>query len=68
MNVRNRKIFGMALLIVCLAIYTLAGVYVAVTYIPDHGLIQFIYYTIAGIAWAFPARSLLTWIHAPLAE
>ncbi len=67
MGIRNRKIFGMALLIVGLAVYALAGVYVAVTYIPDHWLVQLAYYAIAGVGWAFPAKSLLTWIHAPLA-
>lgn len=68
MGVRNRKIIGMAALVVCLAIYTLAGVYVAVTYIPGHWLIRLAYYAIAGIGWAFPARALLTWIHAPLVD
>ncbi len=68
MGIQTRKIFGMALLIVCLGFYALAGVYVAVSYLPEHWLIQLAYYTVAGIGWALPARSLLTWIYAPQAE
>ena len=68
MWIGNRKIIGMVFLIIGLAVYTLSAVFVAVTYLPNHWLIQLVYYTIVGIGWAFPAKHLLVWIHAPDAD
>ncbi len=68
MNARTRKLIGMMILLLGLAGYTLAGVYVAITYIPEHWLVRLGYYIFAGLAWAYPARALLTWMHRPLAQ
>ena len=65
MSVRSRKLVGMLAIIVGLAIYAIAGVYVAIEYVPDNWLIELLYYCIAGTIWAFPARAVLVWIHKP---
>ncbi|MBB4630422.1 DUF2842 domain-containing protein [Sphingosinicella soli] len=57
-----RKPFGVLLLIVLLAIYTVLAVAVAepVTRLPV--LVQLPVWILLGIAWVFPARPLVRWI------
>ena len=65
---RTRKLVGMAFLLTCLGVYALAGVYIAVEYLPDNRFVELVYYAVVGIAWAFPAKYLLIWIYAPDAD
>lgn len=68
MNASTRKFLGMGFLFVALTLYAVLCVHVATTYLPDHWLIALIYYTIVGVAWAFPAKKLLEWMHSPDAD
>lgn len=63
MTVRTKKLVGMLFLTFALALYVGACFYVAVTFLPDHWLIELVYYAIVGTAWAFPARAVLVWMH-----
>ena len=65
---RTRKLMGMAGLLIGLVVYAAGVLYVAVEYLLDHWAAQLIYYTIFGVAWAFPAKYLMVWIHAPDAD
>ena len=65
---RTRKLVGMAGLLIGLILYAAAVLYVAVEFLPSHWAIELIYYTVFGVAWAFPAKYLMVWIHAPDAE
>jgi len=65
---RTRKLVGMAGLLIGLFVYSMGVLYVAVEFLPDHWAAQLIYYTIFGVAWAFPAKYLMVWIHAPDAD
>jgi len=65
---RSRKLVGMAGLLIGLFVYAMAVVYVAVEFLPSHWALELIYYTVFGIAWAFPAKRLMVWIHAPDAD
>ena len=65
---RSRKLVGMAGLLIGLVVYTMAVVYVAVEFLPDHWAAELIFYTVFGVAWAFPAKYLMVWIHAPDAD
>eukprot|EP00439_Symbiodinium_sp_Y106_P089472 s1_g2008.t1 len=60
-----RKLLGTAIILVGLTVYTLLAVWLAVDVLPDHWAVQLVFYPIAGIAWAFPARPLLTWMQRP---
>ena len=43
------------------ALYVMAVVALADHVLGLHWLVQFAYFTVAGIAWAFPAKSLMFW-------
>ena len=55
----------MLFMIIALIIYAFVAVYVAIEFLPEHWLAELVYYTIIGIAWAFPAKKLMVWMHAP---
>ena len=46
-----------------LAVYVTAAVIVA-DFLPDHWLVNLAYFAIAGTAWAFPLKRLMTWMAA----
>ncbi len=60
-----RKFLGMLVLLTGLVIYTFAAVWLVTSILPDHWSVQFVFYPVAGIAWAFPARYLITWMQRP---
>ncbi len=46
--------------------YSLLIMTIAVSgHLPEHGLVQFLYYIVAGTIWAFPARYLMIWMLRP---
>jgi len=63
MTVRTKKLVGMLFLTFALGLYAMACFYVAVTFLPNHWLIELAYYAIVGTAWALPARAVLVWMH-----
>lgn len=42
-------------------IYVLVVVALADHVIPHHWLLELLYFTVAGIAWVWPARALMFW-------
>jgi uncharacterized protein DUF2842 len=60
-----RKLLGTLFLLSGLVLYTLAMVWLAVSVLPDHWAVQIIFYPLAGIAWAFPAKPLIAWMQLP---
>ena len=60
-----RKFLGMLILMAGLAVYTIAAVWLVTSVLPDHWAVQVIFYPVAGIAWAFPARYLIAWMQRP---
>jgi hypothetical protein len=62
-TVRTKKLVGMLILTFALALYAVACVFTAITFLPDQWLIELVYYAIVGTVWAIPARALLIWMH-----
>jgi len=60
-----RKLLGTLILLSGLVAYTLSMVWLAVSVLPDHWAVQIIFYPLAGIAWAFPAKPLIAWMQKP---
>jgi len=60
-----RKLLGTLILLSGLVAYALAMVWLAVSVLPDHWAVQIIFYPLAGIAWAFPAKPLIAWMQKP---
>ncbi|MBB36850.1 MAG: hypothetical protein CME88_06120 [Hirschia sp.] len=59
-----RKLFGMFILLTFLAIYILAVVSLGARIAESHWAINLVFYSIAGVAWAFPLKPLMLWMHA----
>ncbi|HEX7776807.1 MAG TPA: DUF2842 domain-containing protein [Parvibaculum sp.] len=63
---RARKLIGTLILLTFLVFYSLLIMTIAVSgHLPDHALVQFLYYIVAGTIWAFPARYLMIWMLTP---
>jgi hypothetical protein len=60
---RLRKLVGFAFFLPALAAYFFAAAALA-DLVPKHWLLQAVYFLVAGIAWAFPAKFLFTWMNA----
>lgn len=66
MSVRVKKLIGAFALIALLVVYSLAAMRLAVAYVVDqHGLVQAVYFIIAGVAWIPAAMALIRWMHRP---
>jgi hypothetical protein len=64
--IRARKLIGTLILLTFLVFYSLLIMTIAVSgHLPEHGLVQFLYYIVAGTIWAFPARYLMIWMLRP---
>lgn len=60
---RVRKFFGLFILLAILAIYIWAAVSIGSVYVnPLGGFAQFVYYVLAGTAWALPVHPLMRWM------
>lgn len=64
MSPRARKGFGILLLIAGLLLYAGAVGHVATTYLPEHWLVDLIFYPLAGLVWLLPAVPLVKWMQA----
>ena len=66
MSMRWKKLIGVFLLLGIIAIYTLLVMRVAVEILPSaNGIVEFLFYAIAGMAWVVPVRYLIVWMNAP---
>jgi len=60
-----RKLLGTIIILVGLVAYALGAIWLAIEVLPDHWAVQLVFYPIAGIAWAFPAKPLIDWMQRP---
>lgn len=61
-----RKLVGSLAVLVFVVIYTLAAMWFGATVVnPQSKWIHLVYYTVAGIGWAFPAFAIIKWSSKP---
>jgi Protein of unknown function (DUF2842) len=66
MTIRTRKFFGTIALLLLVAVWSLMGMTVAqMPWLADSGLLQAIYYVVAGIGWVLPAMPIINWMARP---
>ena len=66
MTIRTRKLFGAIALILLAAVWALTGMVVAqMALLAKSGLLQAIFYVVAGIGWVLPAMPIVSWMSRP---
>ena len=66
MTIRTRKFFGTIALLVLVIVWSLMGMTVAQTpWLANSGLLQAIFYVVAGIGWVLPAMPIISWMSRP---
>jgi hypothetical protein len=66
MTIRSRKFFGTLALLVLALVWSLTGMAVAqMPWLASSGLLQAIFYVVAGMGWVLPARPIVTWMSRP---
>ena len=66
MSARSRKLIGMVVLLIFLALYAWAAMMIGagrLTLAPQWA--QFAYFVTAGLAWVIPAGLLIRWMQRP---
>jgi hypothetical protein len=63
MPIRLRKLIGAVALVVLVTVWALVAMAVAqFPAIKAHGVIEAIYYVVAGLGWVLPAMPLIRWM------
>lgn len=67
MTQRKRKLWGTIALLVFITLYALLALAVAVVLQvrEAHGVVEVLYYIVAGLAWVIPAGFIITWMQRP---
>jgi hypothetical protein len=66
MNIRTRKLLGTIALLLLATVWSLMGMTVAQTpWLANSGLLQAIFYVVAGLGWVVPAMPLISWMSRP---
>jgi hypothetical protein len=66
MTIRTRKFFGTIALLVLVVFWSLMGMTAAQTpWLASSGLLQAIFYVVAGIGWVLPAMPIISWMPRP---
>ena len=66
MKIRTRKLFGTFALLLLVAAWSLMGMAVAqMPWLANSGLLQAIFYVVAGIGWVLPAMPVISWMARP---
>ena len=66
MTIRTRKFFGTVALLLLVVAWSLMGMTVAQTpWLASSGLLQAIFYVVAGIGWVLPAMPIISWMARP---
>ena len=66
MTIRTRKFLGTIALLALVVVWSLMGMTVAQTpWLANSGLLQAIFYVIAGIGWVLPAMPIVSWMARP---
>jgi hypothetical protein len=63
LGVRTKKLIGAIVTLVWLPVYALLAMALGVRVLPHaNGLVQFLYYAVAGMAWIVPIGLMLPWM------
>ena len=63
MRIRTRKFLGTIALLLLVVVWSLLGMTVAQTpWLANSGLLQAIFYVVAGIGWVLPAMPIISWM------
>ena len=66
MTIRTRKFFGTIFLLVLVVVWSLLGMTIAQTpWLANSGLLQAIFYVVAGLGWVLPAMPIISWMSRP---
>ena len=66
MTIRTRKFFGTIALLVLVVVWSLLGMTIAQTpWLASSGLLQAIFYVVAGLGWVLPAMPIVSWMSRP---
>lgn len=66
MRIRTRKFLGTIALLLLVVVWSLMGMTVAQTpWLANSGLLQAIFYVVAGIGWVLPAMPIVSWMSRP---
>jgi hypothetical protein len=66
MPIRARKFAGTIALLALVAIWSLTGMAVAqMPWLAASGLLQAIFYVVAGLGWVLPAMPIVSWMARP---
>jgi hypothetical protein len=66
MPVRLRKLIGAVLLIILVVGWTLIAMALAqLPAVKANGVVEVIYYVVAGLGWVLPAMPLIRWMSVP---
>jgi hypothetical protein len=66
MPIRLRKLIGAIILIVLVVTWTLLAMALAQSaLVKANGVVEIIYYVVAGLGWVLPAMPLIRWMSRP---
>jgi len=66
MTIRTRKLLGAVALLLLATIWSLLGMAVAqMPWLAKSGLLQAIFYVVAGLGWVLPAMPIVSWMQRP---
>jgi Protein of unknown function (DUF2842) len=66
MKIRTRKLLGTVALLLLAAIWSLTAMVVAQTpWLANSGVLQAVFYVIAGMGWVLPAMPIVSWMSRP---
>ena len=66
MTIRSRKFFGTIALLGLAFVWSLTGMAVAqMPWLASSGLLQALFYVVAGLGWVLPAMPIVSWMSRP---
>jgi hypothetical protein len=66
MTIRTRKFIGTIALLLLVVVWSLMGMTVAQTpWLANSGLLQAVFYVVAGLGWVLPAMPIISWMARP---
>jgi uncharacterized protein DUF2842 len=66
MTIRTRKFLGAIALLLVALVWALTGMVVAqMPWLANSGLLQAIFYVVAGMGWVLPAMPIVSWMSRP---
>jgi uncharacterized protein DUF2842 len=69
MHIRTRKFLGTIALLMLVLVWSLLGMSVAqLPVLANSGLLQAIFYVVAGLGWVLPAMPIVSWMARPDAK